>query len=243
MAISSSTGATVSIDTSTATTTKTCVIPSDVPQGATIFIGVMNRTNEIATLDSISDPVNGSWNLTGAVSGPADSAGSTQRSWLAWRHNSAALSGAGNRTLTITTSAGISSQLVGGWVDLDGSTSALTTDEFDPTPHDYGSNTLDFDSDAVTCDAAGCIVGFAVTNNAQSTAWSEDSGGSTISAQAAGVRAGLFFKSTTAGAQSFTTTPAATTHGQFHIVAFLEPGAASPTGPRGYHNLQVQGMA
>jgi hypothetical protein len=56
-------GAVRAVDTSTASASKDVVLASDVPAGATIVVGIFNRTNETATLDSVSDPVNGTWTL------------------------------------------------------------------------------------------------------------------------------------------------------------------------------------
>jgi hypothetical protein len=63
-------------------------------------------------------------------------------------HNSAALSGASNRTVTLTTSAGVSTQIICGW--MDSSVGVMTDDQADATPVNDGSNSIDADSDSLT---------------------------------------------------------------------------------------------
>lgn len=230
MAITTSTGSAVAVDTNTGGgfESKTCSLPSDAPAGATIFVGIYNRTDNTTTLSSVSDPVNGSWTLTGRVSGPT--AVSTSRSWFVVRENTAALSGAGNRVITVTLSAGVSTQLVAGWIDLDGSTSALTFDNF-ATVATSGSALTDIDSNTAADTDAGAIVGFCTSNAAQSS-WSEDSGGSVLST-VSGVRVALFYKAYSAGGgpYGFTTTPQNAAAFMFHVAANSEPSAGGAAGP------------
>jgi len=68
---------------STTTVTKTL---TGVPAGATVVVGVNNRTNETTVISSIADDKDGTWTLN-YVAGPVDSANVTMRAWLAYRHD------------------------------------------------------------------------------------------------------------------------------------------------------------
>src|SRR3990172_5015345 len=106
------------IDGTTVGTTATLVLPTDVPAGATIVVGIANRTDETTAISSVADPVNGTWPAT--PQGPIDMAGSeVTRVWLYYFVNSAALSGAANRTITITFGASITHASVAGWASDD----------------------------------------------------------------------------------------------------------------------------
>lgn len=114
------------IDTATGTNPKVPASPEDVPAGAFIVVPILNRTNDSATVVSISDPVNGAWdvsqwslgNPTGTlISGPLGNAiGPSFRTYVYGRSNSAALTGGANRIATVTFSTGISVQIPIGWI-------------------------------------------------------------------------------------------------------------------------------
>jgi hypothetical protein len=221
MAITASTGATVAVDTSTATTTKTVSLPSDAPAGSTLIVGILNRTNNTATLVSVSDTINGTWTLTNRVSGPVDTQG-VSNSWMVALENSAALTGAGQRVITVETSVGISTQLVAGWIDLDGSTTALTFNAF-ATAFDEETAVTAMVSNTVANASAGAIVGFCTSQNASQTTWTEDAGGDVMCVLSS-VRCAMFFKDHSAGGgpHSFTTTAGAVSRYAFHVVSYSE---------------------
>ena len=233
MAISSSTASVIAQDTSTASATKTCIIPSEVPEGATIFVGFYNRTNATATLVGVSDPVNGSWTLTDRVSTATHSG--TSGTFFIVRENSASLVSEANRTITVETSEGVSSVMAAGWIDLDGSTSALVFQAFATAA--VLTTTTDADSNTVADADAGAVVGFSSSNGSQAT-WTEDAGGTVIAAT--GGRAQLFFLSYAAsgGPYGFTTTPATSGNFMFHVVAFSEPAAGGGSNQASVRNFR-----
>lgn len=211
----------VSIDTSTASASKTVVIPVDVPSGAVLIAGILNRTDESTTLSSVSDPVNGAW---GAAVGPVDSAGSTFRTWMAYKVNSAALSGAGNRTVTVTTSAGVSTQLVAGWCS-DGA-GANTFDTSSAALHNDAANDTNHVTGTLAVAGAGGIVGCAGANNALTSYTMYGAGESQVTGVAAGQRISCFFEATgSAGSYGFEITSNPTLANSFLIASFLTPSA------------------
>jgi hypothetical protein len=225
-------GAVRAVDTSTASASKDVVLASDVPAGATIVVGVYNRTNETATLDSVSDPVNGTWTLgTVLRQGPSDNAGSTARSWYVALTNSAALSGAGNRTITVTTSAGVSTQLVAVWASSD--LGALTFQTM-ATLFNPASNTTDWTSttngNTVSATGAGCIIAYVGWANAQTIPNPAGAGETlqTTVSDAGSYRANIYTETyASAGTYGFEVTAPSTTTGLFHVGAFLEPAGSS----------------
>lgn len=220
-------GAERAIDTSTATTTKTITLASNVPSGASVIIGILNRTNSTATLDSVSDPVNGTWSLGTVVrSGPT--AVNTNNSWFVVLTNSAALTGTTNRTITITTSVGISSQIVGIWASSD--LGALTYEEA-ATAVTSTTNTTNWDTNTIAVDGAGVIVGFlAIGNSQSSTAPTMDGAGETL--QTTAVDSGSFRTNlitqtvASAATHGLETTVSSTTAGAYHLISLLEPAAS-----------------
>ena len=211
----------VSIDTSTVSASKTVTIPTDVPAGAVLIAGILNRTDESTTLTSVSDPVNGAW---GAAVGPVDSAGATFRTWMAYKVNSAALTGAGNRLVTVTTSGGVSTQIVAGWCSdgagantFDTSSAALHNDAVNDTNHDTGT---------LAAAGAGGIVGCAGANNALTSYTMDGAGESQLTGVAAGQRISCFFEATGgAGNYGFEITSNPTLANSFLIASFLTPSA------------------
>lgn len=213
----------VSIDTSTASASKTVVIPVDVPAGALLIAGILNRTDESTTLSSVTDPVNGAW--TGSV-GPVDSAGATFRAWMGYKTNSAALSGAGNRTVTVTTSAGVSTQLVAGWCSDSGG--ALTFDTSSAALHNDAANDTNHDTGTLAAAGAGGIVGCAGANNALTDYTADGTGESEITGTAAAQRISCFFEATAgAGNYGFEVTSDPTLQNGFLIASFLSPAAST----------------
>lgn len=205
----------------------TIVLGSDVPANAIIVVGVHNRTDETTTLDSISDPVNGTW-TSPILQGPTDSAGSTFRTWIAARTSSAALTGAGNRTLTINLSATISTQIVAGWISSD--LGAMTFDQV-ATAFSGASNDTNLDSNTIATPAsrAGVIIGFAGMNNAQSAGPTMDGAGETNLVAADGSSRAFAFSEifATNGTYGFETTLGTAATANLHVASFLEPSAAS----------------
>jgi plastocyanin len=225
-------GAVRAVDTSTASASKDVVLASDVPAGATIVVGIFNRTNETATLDSVSDPVNGTWTLgTVLRQGPSDNAASTGRTWYVALTNSAALTGAANRTITVTTSAGVSTQLVALWASSD---AGAMTFQAMATLVNPGSNTTDWTSatngNTVAGSGAGCIVGFSGWANGQ-TIPNPSGGGETQQttvSDAGSYRANLWTETyASSGTYGFEVTAPSTTTGLFHVGGFLEPAAGA----------------
>jgi hypothetical protein len=224
-------GAVRAVDTSTASASKTVVLASDVPAGATIVVGIYNRTDETTTLSSVADPVNGTWTLgTVLRQGPSDNAASTARSWYVALTNSQALSGAGNRTITVTTSVGISTQLVAVWASSD--LGALTFQTM-ATLFNPGANTTDWTSttngNTVAASGAGCIIAYVGWANSQ-TIPNPSGGGETLQttvSDAGSYRSNIYTETyASAGTYGIEVTTPSTTSGLFHVGAFLEPAAS-----------------
>jgi hypothetical protein len=224
-------GAVRSINTSTAggTETKTIVLTSDVPADGTIYLGIMNRTNETATISSIADPVNGTWS-THQISGPTDSAGSTFRTWFVVLPVSAALTGAGNRTISVTTDVAVSLQMVAMWESSD--QGAMTFQEFS-TPQNTSSNTVDYDTVAISATGAGSLVAFLSVANGQASAPTVDLGETAVN-ETTGSDAGSFrttlFSETISSASSVQVncTIPTTSVGTFTGAVMLEGGGGAP---------------
>lgn len=201
----------------------TVVIPTDVPAGATIIVGILNRTDETTTVTTLSDPVNGSL-AAGLRQGPTNTGNGTLRTWIYAFTNSAALSGAGNRTLTIDFSATISAQVVAGWLSSD--QGAMTYDAaatvFDP------ASTTNWDSNNVAASAEGVAVGFMAVENGQAGGITVDGAGEThltTVSDAGSFRTNLFSEVVpSAGNHGFEITVVNTTIGLFHVISLIEPG-------------------
>jgi hypothetical protein len=205
---------------------------SDAPAGATIVLGVLNRSNETATMTHpatwVSDPVNGTWAGTTLRQGPNDYAAATARTWYFALTNSAALTGGANRTLTIVTSAGISSQLVAVWASSD--MGALTFQTM-ATLFNPGANTTNWTSatngNTIAASGAGCNIGFLACTNAQTIP--NPGGGGTETLQttvsdAGSYRSNLYTETyASAGTYGFEVTLPSTATGTFCVGAFLEP--------------------
>lgn len=211
-------------DTSTASATKTVVLASDVPAGASIIVGLLNRTDLTTTLSSVSDPVNGAWPSAGLIQGPVDGG---PRGWLMALNNSAALSGAGNRTVSVTTSAGISTQLVALWASSD--LGALTTQDI-ATAFTSAVNVTSYPSGSVDLTNSGAVVGFLYCSNSQgSTAPTVDTGEvlRTTVADAGAFRSNLITEDVaSAGSYSLLATFGTTTAGCFLAFALQEAGGS-----------------
>lgn len=215
------------IDTSTASATKTFVMVSDVPSGATIVCVFLNRTNETDTLDSVSDPVNGTW-TSPIIDGPDDSNGGTYRSYMVRRHNSAALTGAGDRTITFTTSAGVSSQIHCSWLSSD--QGAMSDDGVATTVND-SSNSTDADSNTVSVSVAnGVLYCSWVVNNSQGTAPTQNNGATNQipGTPAGGTRAfGAYLTYASTGSKFCDTDLVTSATAIVNAAAFSEPGGAT----------------
>lgn len=200
-----------------ASTTVAKALPS-VPAGATLVLGILNRSDESTTITGISDDVNGAWTLS-YVAGPVDSTNSTYRCWLAYRNNVAA----GTTTITVTFSGAINSQLAVGYISSSGG--AMTFDAAATTYHSAAGET-NIDSLTAAATGAGAIIGFLATNNAQADPepTADGAGESRITSGQAGARAFLFFESYASAASYGIETTADSATGMFIVGAFLEPG-------------------
>lgn len=205
-------------DTGT-TNPKTVTIPTDVPLHATLVIGILDRADETTTLTSVTDPVNGAWTV---ASGPTDSGAATHRSWVAYKLDSAALTGT-NLVVTVTWSTGISSQLVVGWF-ADDSESAATHD-VTATPAETSPSSTTLTSPSLSAAGAGGMIGFAFNNATVTTITAGGTGESVVKSGVAGERVWAFFETYAAGgAKAFEITTDTSIAPMFHAVAFAVPG-------------------
>lgn len=225
-----------SIDTSTASSSKTVVIPTDVPSGATVYFGIMNRTDESTTLSSVSDPVNGTWG--GTTVGPIDSSGGTFRTWFRILVNSAALTGSSNRTLTATTSAGVSTQLIAGWCsDSNGAQTFDTSGAI----HNDALNEVTHTTSTLTTAGAGMVIAVITSNNAFTSNYSNLGPGDVMvsGAPAAGQRIAIIYEQRTgSGTPGFVADSTPTLSSVWLAASFLSPSAPSST-PGGLLRLGV----
>lgn len=205
--------------TFTADATPDLQLPTSAPAGATIVVGILNRTDTTTDLTGVADATNGAYTLASDYLS-TDSA-------LYYFNNSAA----GQHTITVTFAGAVNSQVCVGWISSDAG--ALTFDAA-ATVRAAGSNETDVNSNTVATTGAGCIVGFAASNNAQTDPepTADGAGESELLAGLSGLRIAAFFEATaSAGTYGFETTwDSATT--RFHVAAFKEPSAGQPTGSR-----------
>lgn len=209
-------------------TTHNIVLPSDVPAGASIVVGILDRADETTTLTSVADPVNGTWDGATLRQGPTDFAGGTSRTWLVVLTNSAALTGSSNRTLTVTVSSSLTLHAAAGWVSSDAG--ALTYDAVATIKNDAANDT-NHDSNTVAATGAGVAIGFHAINNAQTSGPTVDGAGeSNLTTGTETGRRTYMYGETFAGAGNygFEITYATSCAGMFFVVALKEPvGAAN----------------
>jgi hypothetical protein len=205
------------------------VLPSDVPSGATIVLIVVQRAAETAALSSVADPVNGTWDVATVRQGPVDSAGATARTWYVALTNSAALTGAGNRTITATIDTSSNMSVAGGWISSD--LGALTFDAM-ATVANNASGSTDQDSNTAAATGAGAIIGAMWVNNAQTANPTMDGAGeSNLITYNAGSESRTLMCGETyasAGNYGFETTISVLSAANFHVGAFKEPGGGDP---------------
>ncbi len=215
------------VDTSTASVTKTVVLPADVPATATIVLGILNRTGGTPTLVGISDPVNGAWNLVTTEIVPQ--LGSPTTGWVHALTNSAALSGAGNRTITVETSVGLSTQLVAMYIVDDVAT--LVRDAVGTTLTN-GSNQTNWDTTPFAVADAGALVGVLLVSNAQASAPTADGAGETnrtTTSDPGSFRSTIFTQDVTAaGSEGMEATCATSTTGHFVTFSVTVSAGADP---------------
>lgn len=209
----------------TAAASVNAVLGSDVPAGATIIVGILNRSDESATITDIDDPVNGDYTL---IQGPTDSSSSTFRTWLYRFSNSAALSGAGNRTITVDFSGSINSQVVACYLTSD--QGVLTYDAV-ATALNTALSQTNVDSNTVSAAGAGCIIGFLALQNSQADPepTADGSGESRINAGEAGARTFLFLENNASAGSYGIETTCDSTAAIFHVAAFTEPAGSDYT--------------
>ena len=204
-------------------------LPTDVPAGAVIVVGVHFRNSNVITADSISDPVNGTWSSP-FVQGPFDNTeGDTDiRTYVGLLENSAALTGSSNRTITITFSASVNQISFVGWISADG---AL---EFDAaaTAKEYTSLVTSLTTNNVTATGAGVLIGFAAFENNESANPTYSTGDSSLASYQAdgGYDRCIPFGRTIGAAGTYNTafTVPDSNYGNLHLIAIKEAsGSAS----------------
>jgi len=215
MTITANTTTAGAIGTASTTVAKSL---TSVPAGATVVLGILNRSDETTAISGISDDVDGAWTLN-YVAGPVNSTNSTYRCWLAYRHN---VTG-GTTNFTVTFGGAINSQLAAGWLDPD--TGSITFDAAATTYHSAAGET-NVDSNTVATAGGGALVGFLTTNNSQSDPepTADGAGESRITSGQGGARAFLFFEPyASSGTYGLETTVDSATC-MFIVGAFLESG-------------------
>jgi hypothetical protein len=204
---------------STASTTAVVSMPTSAPANATLFLGILNRSDETTTISTVAGDVNTTGWVASAGS-PADSTAGTARTWLYYKVGATT----GTDTVTVTFSGAINSQVIAGWCS-DDSGNAQT---HDATATVLDGNGTNYDSNTISAAGAGGIVGFVGGN--QTAAWTADGAGETIiSGDSAGQRCEFVFEAyASAGTYGFETTAGASTAANFHVAGFLNPAGGTP---------------
>jgi hypothetical protein len=196
------------------TTSQSITLPTSVPNGALLVLGVYNRTENGATVNSVTDTLNGS---TGWTQGSSHS-----NSWFYYKTNS----NAGNLTITANFSSPINNHLVAGWCnDVDG-----------VLVYDSAASTLIFpgltavNSNTVTTSNAGGIVGFVATDGAV-TFVTNGSGETKVSPNFDSFQRVHMFHElyNSSGTYGFQTTASSLVSGAFHVLSFRVGGAVTPS--------------
>ena len=201
----------------TADSTPDLALPTTVPAGATIVVGVKNRTDTTTDCTSVTDS-------NGATYTKASESTATTESAFWYTNNSAG----GTVTVTVTWAGAVNSQVAAGWISSDAG--PLQYDAV-ATVREAGSNETTVNSNTVAATAAGCIIGFAGCNNTQSDPepTANGAGESELLAGLSGLRVGMFFEAyASAGTYGFETTWDSATS-QFHVLALKESSGVSVT--------------
>lgn len=204
----------------------TAVSPTDWPANALVVVGILNRTNETATVTSIATGIDGAWAAGTLRQGPTDSTPSTFRTWFYARESNSATSSAGNRTLTVEFSATISAQIVMCWLSSD--LGAMTFDAVATVLDTGTTEPANWISNNVSATGAGVSIGFLAVANSQASITMVNGSEThlTTASDAGSFRTNLFSEIVTgAGNYGFEIDVAATSAGIFHVGSFLEPAA------------------
>lgn len=215
LSMSTSTAAT---GTGSSSATVACALPGTTPDGALLVIGALLTANETATISSVSDSVNGSsgWTL---VSGPADDAGGTMRSWFYYRENSAE----GSITITLEKSGSETWWAVCGYATGAATSGALGVK--DETPPNVSSAGVQHDSDALVASRAGAVIGFLATNVNHTV---DALGTNEVNLNTGSFRGNLIYEPfASGGTYNLEATVNTAARSSFHSAVFLSPAAAS----------------
>lgn len=199
-------------------TTVAPAMPSSAPVGATLVIGILNRSNTTTNISSVV----GSVNATGWTASPNSPAGiGGRRSWVYYKLNA----DTGTDTVTVTFDGAINSQAVAAWCEDDSTTSPQTFDaEATVTTIPSGTN---FDTNQVTATQAGPVLGFWMTGNTQGTVTASGTD-ETIITDNTSIRVWIGLQPVSgAGNYGFEVDGDVTTDGAAHVLAFGNPAAAT----------------
>lgn len=216
-----------------ASTTIAVTFPTANSAGDFKFLAVFDRTDETTTISSVVGSVDATgWTV---AEGPVDFTNGTARGWTIYRANATA----GTEVVTVTFSAAINSQAVGGWCSGVATTTPL--DASAAVMHTGGTNTTTWNSNNASATMAGGIIGATFTNNAV-TYTINGAGETQLSCGAAGQRLCVFFEPyASSGSYGFQLTASGTgAIGMFFVDAFKEPGGGGGPTPRS--PLLLQGI-
>lgn len=213
-------GADFTSDFTASSSTSTIELPNDVVAGETIILGI-RLFEQTTTVTSVEDPVNGTWSTGSGSNGPSDHSTATDiRTYFFFLNNSAALTGASNRTITVNLSASVTSALCIGVIADSGG--AITFDEF-ATFTNIAPASTNHDTNSVTADGAGAIVGFHSPASGSSNPTADGTDEVRLFFDS-GNRAGIFFEPYTgSGTKELEITVAFSMTGNVEVCAFLEP--------------------
>lgn len=199
-----------------ADSTPDLAMPSAVTSGATCIVGVINRTDDTTDCTGVSDSINGAYTKASETTPTTGSA--------LWYFNNSA---AGTPTVTATWAGAINSQMAVGWVLSDAG--AMTFGSA-ATVREAGGNETAVNSNTVAPSGAGCIVGFASANNAQSDPepTANGTGESELLTGGAGLRMGMFFEAFASGGTYGFETTWDSARTDFHVASFLEGATLDP---------------
>jgi hypothetical protein len=217
----------------TSDSTPTATLPNDVVAGETIVLGI-RLFDQTTTVTSISDPVNGTWSTGSGSNGPSDNTTNGSRTYFYYLNDSAALTGAPNRIITVNLSAAVnSSPCVGIIADSGG---ALTFDTF-ATFTDINTAITNHDTNTLSAAGAGAIVGFHTTLASSNPA--ADGTDESVVFNSGDDRATMFFEAYTgSGTKGFEITADVPDTANIEVAAFLEPAGAAV--PKLIHNRRQQ---
>lgn len=196
-------------------------LPTNVPAGATLVLGVRQFTDLTTDITSVTDTVTGTWGAGSGSSGPTDDPGGTQRSWAYALTGHAGGSGV---QITVNFSASISGRLIAGWLD------PATIEEFDPTPAIQSSSVTTHTSDTLTADASnGGLVGM-LAFNGLSTITADGAGEVNVS-NANNSLHFVFESFSSGGSKELNVTSGTARRSQFHQVILAAAAAATASVP------------